>query len=45
MRRPVLITLADNGEQPLIGYTTLEALGFEVDTVKHVLERTPAIEY
>ena len=45
VRRPVLVALADDGEQPLVGYTTLEALGFKVDTVKHVLERTPAIEY
>ena len=45
VRRPVLVALADDGEQTLVGYTTLEALGFKVDTVKHVLERTKAIEY
>lgn len=45
VRRPVLVALAENGEQPLVGYTTLEALGFKVDTVRHVLERTAAIEY
>ena len=45
VRRPVLVALADDGEQPLVGYTTLEALGFKVDTVKHALERRSAIEY
>ncbi len=45
VRLPVLVALAENGEQPLIGYTTLEALGFKVDVVKHVLERTTPIEY
>ena len=44
VRRPVLVTLSGD-EQPLIGYTTLEALGFKVDTVRHVLERTTPIEY
>ncbi len=45
VRLPVLVALAENGEQPLIGYTTLEALGFKVDVVKHTLERTTPIEY
>ena len=45
VRRPVLVALSEDGEQPLVGYTTLEALGFKVDTVRHVLERTTAIEY
>ncbi len=45
VRRPVLVALGANGEQPLIGYTTLEALGFKVNSVTHSLEPTPAIEY
>ncbi len=45
VRRPVLVALAEDGEQPLVGYTTLESLGFKADTVRHRLERTTAIEY
>ena len=45
VRRPVLVALSENGEQPLVGYTTLESLGFKVDTVRHMLERTTPIEY
>jgi predicted aspartyl protease len=45
VRRPVLVALAENGEQSLIGYTTLEVLGFKVDTVRHVLEPRIPIEY
>ena len=45
VRRPVLVALADDGEQPLVGYTTLEALGFKVDPVRYTLERRTAIEY
>ena len=45
VRRPVLVAISENGEQPLVGYTTLEALGFKVNTVTHALESTPAIEY
>ncbi|MBI2172126.1 MAG: retroviral-like aspartic protease family protein [Chloroflexi bacterium] len=45
VRRPVLVAVADNNEQPLAGYTTLEALGFKVNPVTHALESTPAIEY
>ena len=45
VRRPVLVSAGGNGEQPLVGYTTLETLGFKVNTVAHKLEPTPAIEY
>ena len=45
VRRPVLVALAENGEQPLCGYTTLETLGFKVDTIAHRLERRTPIEY
>ena len=45
VRRPVLVAFGADGEQPLIGYTTLEALGFKANSVTHPLERTPAIEY
>ena len=45
VRRPVLVALAEDGEQSLVGYTTLEALGFKVDTAKHALERRTATEY
>lgn len=45
VRRLVLVASGGDEEQPLIGYTTLETLGFEVNTVTHELEPTPAIEY
>ena len=45
VRRPVLVAIGANGEQPLIGCTTLEALDFKVSSVTHSLEPTPAIEY
>ena len=45
VRRLVLVASGGDGEQPLVGYTTLETLGFEVNTVTHELEPTPAIEY
>ena len=45
VRRPVSVAFGADGEQPLIGYTTLEALGFKVNSVTHTLEPTPAIEY
>ena len=44
-RMPVLVAIAADGEQPLIGYTTLEALSFKVNPVTHELEKTTAIEY
>ena len=45
VRRPVLVSIAGEDEQPLVGYTTMEALGFKVNLVTHSLEPTPAIEY
>ena len=45
IRRPVLVSAGGNGEQPLLGYTTLETLGFKVNTVAHKLEPTPTTEY
>lgn len=45
VRRPVLVALGEEGETPLIGYTTLEVLGFKVNPVTGKLERTVAIEY
>ena len=44
VRRLVLVASGGDGE-PLVGYTTLETLGFKVNTVTHELEPTPAIEY
>jgi predicted aspartyl protease len=45
VRRPVLVSAGADGERPLVGYTTLETLGFKVNTVAHRLEATPPIEY
>ena len=45
VRRPVLVSAGSDGERPLVGYTTLETLGFKVNTVAHRLEATPPIEY
>ena len=45
VRRPVLVSIAEDGEFPLVGYTTLETLGFKVNPVTHALESKPAIEY
>ena len=45
VRRPVLVSAGGDGERPLVGYTTLETLGFKVNTVAHTLEPTPPIEY
>jgi len=45
VRRPVLVAIGEEGEMPLIGYTTLEILGFKVNPVTGELERTVAIEY
>lgn len=45
MRRPVLVSVAENGQTALVGYTTLETVGFKVNPVTHRLELAPAIEY
>ena len=44
VRRPVLLALSGDGERPLVGYTTLELLGFKVNPLTNRLEKTPAIE-
>jgi predicted aspartyl protease len=44
VKRPVLVAIGEDKEIPIIGYTTLEVLGFKVNPVTGRLERTPAIE-
>jgi len=45
VRRPVLLAVAENEETSLLGYTTLEALGFKVNPLTRKLEKAIAIEY
>ncbi len=45
VRRPVLIAIGKEEEKPIIGYTTLELLGFKVNPITGKLEKTFAIEY
>ena len=45
VRRPVLVAVGGEEEKPLIGYTTLELLGFKVNPITGKLGRTVAIEY
>ena len=45
VKRPVLIAVGGEEEKIIIGYTTLEILGFKVDPITGRLERTRAIEY
>jgi len=45
VRGPTIVAVGEQDEQPLLGYTTLELLGFKVDTVAHRLERRTPIEY
>ena len=45
VRSPILVTLAEEGDIPLIGVTTLETLGFKVDPIAERLEPRTAIEY
>ena len=42
--RPVLVAIVEE-EKPLIGYTTLELLGFKVNPITGKLERAMPIEY
>ena len=44
VRRPVLVAIGEE-EKPLIGYTTLELLGFKVNPITGKLERAMPIEY
>ncbi|MBS7611157.1 retroviral-like aspartic protease family protein [Candidatus Bathyarchaeota archaeon] len=45
VRRPVLIAVGGEEERPIVGYTTLELLGFKVNPITGKLEKTLAIEY
>ena len=45
VRRPVLVAVAENEERPLLGYTTLETLGFKINPLTTKLEKAVAIEY
>jgi len=45
VNRPVLVSVSENGEQPLVGYTTLEMLEFKVNPLTRKLERARPIEY
>jgi hypothetical protein len=45
MRRPVLVAVGADGEKPVVGYTTLENLGFKVNPITRLLERARPIEY
>ena len=45
VRRPVLVSVGEDEERPLVGYTTLESLGVRVNPVTHALEPTPSIGY
>lgn len=42
---PVPVALGQEGERPVIGYTTLEILGFKVNPATRRLEKTTPIEY
>jgi predicted aspartyl protease len=44
VKRPVLVAIGGDEEAPIIGYTTLENLGFKVNPITRRLERAPAIE-
>ena len=45
VRDLIPITLDPEGEEPLVGYTTLEVLGFRVNPITRRLETTTPIEY
>jgi len=45
VRDLIPLTLGGEGEVPLIGYTTLEILGFKINPVTGRLETTLPIEY
>jgi predicted aspartyl protease len=45
VRDLVPITLGGNDEEPLIGYTTLEILGFKINPITRRLETATPIEY
>ena len=45
VRRPVLVAIGGERERALLGATTLEVLGFKVNSVTGKLEKRVAIEY
>lgn len=45
VRRPVLLAVGSDGEKSVVGYTTLENLGFKVNPITRSLERTRPIEF
>lgn len=45
VRRPVLVAVGSDGEKPVLGYTTLENLGFKVNPITRQLERARPIEF
>ena len=45
VRRPVLIAIGEEEDKPVIGYATLEILGFKLSPITGKLERSIAIEY
>ena len=44
-RDTVPVTIGEDGGADVVGYTTLEILGFKVDPVTRKLEPSPPIEY
>jgi predicted aspartyl protease len=44
VKRTVPIAIGPDGEEPVLGYTSLEILQFKVDSVTKILERTTVIE-
>ncbi len=45
IRRPVLVVVSPDTEEPLLGYTALENLELKVNPVTRKLEKARAIEY
>ena len=45
VRRPVLLAVGTDGEKPVVGYTTLENLGFKVNPITRRLEPARPIEF
>jgi predicted aspartyl protease len=45
VRRPVLVAVGTDGEKPVVGYTTVENLGFKVNPITRRLERARPIEF
>ena len=45
VRDLIPVALSGEGEAPLVGYTTLEILGFKINPVTASLERTLPVEY